>query len=417
LAHRVAEGVRDLRPLPRVRDWSASPPAADVHDDAVRRALAAHDPRVPAPRACVACVAAACTHTFDEGLAFERAQFVTLMMGAESKALRHAFFAERAASRVPGVSADTPARPLERIVITGVPASAAAHGVASAFQSAGLSVTVVDHDDRALADADCIIDAEATDLATAQARCARLAGIARDGAVLAITDAELDMDAIASATARPGDVVGLHLAGAAPAGRLLEVRRVSGTAPDVIATMQALARRLRRVAVVSTARQGGIGHRLLQRFRQQARVLLEAGCTVQQIDAALAHFGVAPGPMTARDLAAGPERTSTRDWSDDEIAARLVYALANEGAVLLDDGVAARASDIDVVLMLGFGVPAWRGGAMHHAEHIGLYRVARALGRWAREPLPAAASWTPAPLLVRLADEQRTFADVGVASV
>jgi 3-hydroxyacyl-CoA dehydrogenase len=255
--------------------------------------------------------------------------------------------------------------------------------------------------------------------------------------------------------------------------RLLEIVRGAQTAPDVLATCMALAKKIRKIAVVSGVCDGFIGNRMLARYGAAANGLIVAGALPAQIDGALQRFGLAMGPFRMGDLAgldigwatrkrraaeAGVEMkpvvadmlceagrfgqktgagwyryeagkrdpipdpavakmiddyraasgVAPRAIADDEIVERCIYALVNEGARIVDEGIAARASDIDVVYLNGYGFPLHRGGPMLYADSVGLPNVVRALHRFAAEP-GADASWQPAPLLLRLADEGRTF--------
>jgi 3-hydroxyacyl-CoA dehydrogenase len=255
--------------------------------------------------------------------------------------------------------------------------------------------------------------------------------------------------------------------------RLLEVVRAEKTAKDVLATAMQLAKKIRKVAVVSGMTDGFIGNRMLARYVSAANGLLIAGALPQQVDGAMQKFGFAMGPFRVGDLAgldigwAGRKRRAAADpaaavrvvadavceagrfgqktgagWyryeagrrdpipdpvveqliagfradqgvaprriGDEEVVERCVYALVNEGARILEEGIAARASDIDLVYLHGYGFPAHRGGPMRYADEVGLAQVVRSLQRFAAEP-GAAASWQPAPLLVRLAEAGRSF--------
>jgi len=268
-------------------------------------------------------------------------------------------------------------------------------------------------------------------------------------------------------------VLGLHFFSPANVMRLLEIVRGAQTAPDVLATCVAMAKKIRKVAVISGVCDGFIGNRMLSRYGAAANGLINAGALPQQIDGALQKFGMAMGPFRMGDLAgldigwatrkrkaaeAGVEMTpvvadklceagrfgqktgagwyryeagkrdpisdpvteqlitdyraandiTPRKIADSEVVERCIYALVNEGARILEEGIAARASDIDLVYLNGYGFPAWRGGPMLYADTVGLPMVVRALKRFAAEP-GADPSWQPAPLLARLAEEGGTF--------
>ena len=325
----------------------------------------------------------------------------------------------------------------------------------------------------ALKDADLIVEAVFEEMGVKEAVFRQLDAVAKPGAILASNTSYLDIDRIASFTQRPQDVIGLHFFSPANVMRLLEIVRGAQTAPDVLATSLQLAKQIKKVAVVSGVCDGFIGNRMLARYGAAAQGLINAGTLPQQIDGALQKFGLAMGPFRMGDLAgldigwatrkrkaaeAGVEmkpivadklceagrfgqktgagwyryeagnRTplpdsvteqliadyraahgiTPRKISDEEIVERCIFALVNEGARILEEGIAARASDIDLVYLNGYGFPLHRGGPMLYADTVGLPQVVRSLRRFAAEP-GADASWQPAPLLVRLAEEGRSF--------
>jgi len=466
-----------------------------------------------APLECLACVEAATRLPFDQGLAFERERFQGLVNGTQSKALRHLFFAEREAARVPDVPEGTPLRPVRRVAVLG--AGTMGSGIAMCAAAAGLPVVQLETDRAALdrgrgtvaklwdaqvargkltaaerdarlarivptlsyddlGDADLVIEAVFEDLAVKQQVFARLDAACRPGAILATNTSRLSIDAIAQATRRPADVIGLHFFSPAHVMRLLEVVRGAATAPDVIATSMAFGRTVGKLPVRVGNCDGFVGNRMLSAYTREAGFLLEEGASPQQVDEALQRFGMAMGPFRVGDLAgldigwAGRKRAAAtrpahlryskvadricelgrfgqktgagwyryeagsrtpvpdpvvgdivaqcaaeagierRAITDEEIVERTMYALANEGAKILAEGIALRASDVDLVYVNGYGYPAWRGGPMFHADTVGLATVAERVrafharhGEW----------WTPAPLLLRLAAEGRRFND------
>ncbi len=325
----------------------------------------------------------------------------------------------------------------------------------------------------ALKDADLIVEAVFEEMGVKEAVFRQLDAVAKPGAILASNTSYLDIDRIATFTQRPQDVIGLHFFSPANVMRLLEIVRGAQTAPDVLATSLQLAKQIKKVAVVSGVCDGFIGNRMLARYGAAAQGPINAGALPQQIDGALQKFGLAMGPFRMGDLAgldigwatrkrkaaeAGVEmkpivadklceagrfgqktgagwyryeagnRTplpdsvteqliaeyraahgiTPRKISDEEIVERCIFALVNEGARILEEGIAARASDIDLVYLNGYGFPLHRGGPMLYADTVGLPQVVRSLRRFAAEP-GADASWQPAPLLVRLAEEGRSF--------
>ena len=325
----------------------------------------------------------------------------------------------------------------------------------------------------ALKDADLIVEAVFEEMGVKEAVFRQLDAVAKPGAILASNTSYLDIDRIATFTQRPQDVIGMHFFSPANVMRLLEIVRGAQTAPDVLATSLQLAKQIKKVAVVSGVCDGFIGNRMLARYGAAAQGLINAGALPQQIDGALQKFGLAMGPFRMGDLAgldigwatrkrkaveAGVEmkpivadklceagrfgqktgagwyryeagnRTplpdsvteqliadyraahgiTPRKIGDEEIVERCIFALVNEGARILEEGIAARASDIDLVYLNGYGFPLHRGGPMLYADTVGLPQVVRSLRRFAAEP-GADGSWQPAPLLVRLAEEGRSF--------
>ena len=297
--------------------------------------------------------------------------------------------------------------------------------------------------------------------------------MAKPGAILATNTSTLDVDEIAAATKRPQDVIGTHFFSPANVMRLLEVVRGKKTDKDVLATTMKLGKALKKVPVVSGVCDGFIGNRMLEKYGQQSLFLLDEGATPQQVDAAMAKWGMAMGPFTMYDMAGndigweirkrryqerpdfvyskvadriceqgrfgqktgkgfykyeagnrkpipdpevekiistttGKKSASRRaQISDEEIVERLIYALVNEGAHILEEGIALRASDIDMVYLTGYGFPPYRGGPMFYADTVGLAKVLAAIERFQKGY--QGEQWKPAPLLVKLAKEGRKF--------
>jgi 3-hydroxyacyl-CoA dehydrogenase len=510
-AMRFAGAAADRRPLPRLRERNVDAPPALFE---AARAKAAKDARgQAAPQRCIDAVEAAVRRPFDEGIAYERSLFVALMASAESRALRHAFFAERAAAKIPDVPADTPARPVKQVAIIG--AGTMGGGIAMSFLNAGLPVTLVESNPAALerglaairrnyeasvkrgklaadeverrlsrlsptlsmdaiAGADLVIEAVFEDIAVKEEVFGRLDQVARPGAILATNTSTLDVDRIARATRRPADVVGMHYFSPAHVMRLLEVVRGKSTSKDVLATVMQVAKRTGKTAVVSGVCDGFIGNRMLAQYYNQAWFLLEEGATPAQVDRALEAWGMAMGPFRVSDLAgndigwavrkrryverpdmvisrvadrlceagrfgqktgAGWYRyepggreaipdpavdemiaayradrgVSPRAIDDAEIVERCIYALVNEGARIVEEGIAARASDVDTVYLAGYGFPRHRGGPLMYADLVGLAHVAARMRAFAADPHGDPRFWEPAPLLARLASEGRGF--------
>ena len=508
----AAKLVADGAPLRRTSELKLREPLAAPFLQFARNMVGAQAKGFPAPLRCVDTVAHATTKPFDEGLRLERAAFLELMATPESRALRHVFAAERAAAKLPELSPDTPLRHIARVGVIG--AGTMGVGITMNFLSAGIPVTLLEMKQEALdkgvatirrnyentmkkgrltpaqveermalvaptlsfdafKDADLVVEAVFENLDVKKAVFETLDKVCKPGAILASNTSYLNLDQIAAFTARPADVIGLHFFSPANVMRLLEIVRGAKTAPDVLATCMALARTIKKVAVVAGVCDGFIGNRMIGRYGTAAVGLVHAGALPQQVDAALQKFGMAMGPLRMGDLAgldigwatrkrraaeAGvplapsvPDRLceagrlgqktgagwyryeagkrdpipdeatarlieqfraeqgiAPRRIGDDEIVERCIYALVNEGARILEEGIAARASDIDIVYLNGYGFPLRRGGPMLYADGVGLGNVARSLRRFAAEP-GAPDWWQPAPLLVRLAAEGRTF--------
>ncbi|MEO7986895.1 MAG: 3-hydroxyacyl-CoA dehydrogenase NAD-binding domain-containing protein, partial [Gemmatimonadales bacterium] len=501
-----------MKAPPRTRDIPLDEPNLAALCQAARGRLMTQRPRLPATLRAVEAIEAA-GKSFDEGLAVERAAFLELMETPESKGLRHAFFAERAAGKVDGITAATPVRPLDQAAVIGAGTMGA--GIAVALLDAGIPLWLVESDqaaldrglsrvagiyqgqvtkgrltaaerDRRLAllrptlsyeaigQADLVIEAVFESMEVKRLVFTTLDRVMKPGAILATNTSTLDVDAIAGFTRRPSDVVGLHFFSPANVMRLLEVVRGRATSPDVLATALALGKKLRKVAVVSGVCDGFIGNRMLDVYVRQGWLLVEEGATPAQVDGAMESFGFAMGPFRVGDLVGhdvslairerrraerpgylcstlpdklcelgrlgqktgagwydypeGPRRpvpstvaerlitshraelaVAPRQVDDGEIVDRLVYALVNEGARILEEGIAARASDIDVVYLTGYGFPRHRGGPMFHADQVGLDRVLRRVREFARNPHGDPDFWTPAPLLQRLAESGWKF--------
>ncbi len=503
--------VADSRP-PRTRDRAVDAPTLLTAVAAARSRVAGQRPALPAPLRAFDTIAAA-ARPFEEGLAVEREAFLELMDSPESKGLRYAFFAERNAGKVEGVTTATPVRPVEQAAVIGAGTMGA--GIAVALLDAGIPVWLVETDpaaldrgvkriagiyegqvakgrlpaaerDRRLASlrpgvgydevgqADLVIEAVFEAMEVKRQVFQALDRVMKPAAILATNTSTLDVNAIAAATSRPGDVLGLHFFSPANVMRLLEVVPAHATAPDVLATALKLGKTLRKVTVVAGVCDGFIGNRMLEGYTKQAWYLVEEGATPWQVDTAMEDFGSAMGPFRVGDLVGHDvslairsrrrlERPGYRNsylpdklceagrlgqktgagWYDypegprkpvpsaavdlliaahrsemgvpgravdaQEVVDRLVYALVNEGARILEEGIAARASDIDAVYLTGYGFPRWRGGPMFYADQVGLGKVLRRIEEFAANPHGDPDFWTPAPLLVHLAQAGRSF--------
>lgn len=508
-----ANKVADVRPLPKVRDRKVDYPNHEAFLQFTRNTVKAMSGPFPAPIECVETVAASVTHKFEDGLKFERERFLHLAQTPESKALRHSFFAERNASKVPDVPADTPVREIRQAAIVG--AGTMGGGIAMNFANAGIPVILLETKQEALdkglatirknyentmkkgkltqekfdqrvglitgtlayqdiAQADIVIEAVFEDMGVKESVFKQLDAVMKPGAILASNTSTLDVDKIAAFTSRPQDVVGTHFFSPANVMKLLEIVRGKETGKDVLATTLALSKKLKKTGVVSGVCDGFIGNRMVEQYVRQAGFLLEEGCLPEQVDKAAEKFGFAMGPFRMGDLAgndigwyirkrryveqpdivysktadllcemgrfgqktgagwydykAGDRKAypsqevndmivrnsadigvPRRKISDEEIVERLVYSLVNEGARILEEGIALRASDIDIVYLTGYGFPVFRGGPMFYADSVGLYNVMMAIEKYAKGRHGDA--WKPAPLLVKLAAEGKRFND------
>ena len=457
----------------RLRDQMVPPADPAAVEAAAQAALKAgkHRPQVVEA---IAAVRAATTLPIDEGLRQEREVFQRLRVGREALALRHQFFAERDSARQPAL-AGVAARPVQTIAIIG--AGTMGSGIALAALDAGYVVLLLEQDGAALdrgvarirdhydervrsgkvlaeqaqarqqplqatldwsvlAQADLVIEAVFEDLAVKQQVFTRIDALARPGAVLASNTSYLDLDAIATATQRPRDVIGLHFFSPAQVMRLMEVVRGANSAPDALATGLAVGKRLRKLPLLTGNAFGFVGNRLYAAYRRQCEFLVEEGAWPEQVDTALRQFGFAMGPFAVADLSGldiawrmRQAQAATRDpaaryvhipdrlceagrlgcktgagyysyaeggkpevdpavhaliaqaradkgitaraITPEEIVRRALLALAKEAALLLAEGVAGHAGDVDVALVNGYGFPRWEGGVVFWARERG----------------------------------------------
>ena len=499
--------------LPLVRNLPCRHPQGDAYFQFAKNMVGGMSKNYPAPLKCVEAVQAATKMKFDDGMAFERQNFIALMFTPESAALRHLFMAERAAGKIADVPDDTPQRAIKTVGVIG--AGTMGGGISMNFLNAGIPVTILemkqDALDRGVAtirknyeaqvkkgklkaekyeermallkttlsyddlkDCDLIIEAVFEELGVKEKVFTQLDAVARQGAILASNTSTLDVDKIAAFTKRPQDVIGMHFFSPANVMKLLEVVRGARTGKDVLATVMSLAKKIRKTAVVSGVCDGFIGNRMIEQYSRQAGFLLDEGATPAQVDKAIEKFGFAMGPFRMGDLAGNdigwairkrrsveqPDMKYSRTadklcelgrfgqktgagWydyqagkrdaipsklvedmiaehrkelgitprriSDEEIVQRLVYSLVNEGAHILEDGIASKASDIDMVYITGYGFPIFRGGPMHYASQQGLFNVVQAMQRFGRNPNDDAKFWEPAGLIRKLAAEGKGF--------
>ena len=481
--------------------------------DSYRKTLSKRARGQNAPQRIVDCVYAAATLPFQEGIAKEREQFLECMNDPQSAALRHLFFSEREAAKVAGLSKDTVLRPIESVAIIG--GGTMGGGIAMNFINKGIPVTLLEINDEALqrgldiiaknyaitvskgklseqqasaaqalitgatdyqqlANADLVIEAVFENLEVKQQVFAKLDTVCKAGTILASNTSYQDINAIAEATSRPQDVIGLHFFSPANVMKLLEVVRADKSADDAIATAMKLAKNIGKVPVLAGPCYGFIGNRMLRPYGREAQLCLIEGASAEQIDSAMENWGMAMGPLAMSDLAGldigykareqlsdeekGDPKTyrvadalveagrlgqksgsgyyrydaqtrarnvdpftaklvekeastlavNRRPFSDEEIVERMVLALINEGAKILQDGIAQRPSDIDVVYVYGYSFPKFRGGPMFYADQLGLKKVYQRICEFCDEL--DADNWQPAELIKTLAEQNSTFA-------
>ena len=465
-----------------------------------------------APRAAIEAVRWTLNVPIDTALKQERDTFIKLMLGDQSKAQRHLFFAEREAAKIPGIAADVKPREIKKAAVIG--AGTMGGGISMNFANAGIPVTVVETTDEALergfntiaknygasvkrgsltqtdmdkrlslftratsldavADADIIIEAVFEEMDIKKKVFTELDRIAKPGAVLATNTSYLDVNAIAQMTKRPQDVLGMHFFSPANVMKLLEIVRGEATAPDVLVTAMTLGRKIGKVPVVVGVCHGFVGNRMLSPRQTQAERLLLEGALPRDVDAAAVEFGFPMGPFAMGDLAgldvgwrirralglraeiadtlceqghfgqktgkgfyvyeqgsrAGVPNPDVealiaaassrlgfkrRPIERQEIIERLVFPMINEGAKILEEGIAARSGDIDVIWIYGYGWPVWRGGPMFYGDQVGVRYIRDQLAHYAA--VSGDTSLQPAAYLSKLADEGRGFASLAEAA-
>jgi len=501
--------LRTHHPVASLR--TARPPDDPAFFETERKRIASAKRGQPAPLEALACVAAATTMPFDEGLKFERERFDVLLNGTVSKAMRHLFLAERAAAKVTGIGAEVVPAKVASVAVIG--AGTMGSGIAMSFASVGVRVALLESTQEALdrglktirrnyegtvakgrlaqqeaearisriaptldfdvvKDADLVIEAVFEDMDVKKDLFGRFDALCKPSAVLATNTSRLDVDEIANSTRRPESVIGLHFFSPANVMRLVEVVRGAASSAQTIATSMAVVRTIGKLPVLVGVCDGFVGNRMVAQYAREAEFLLEEGATPEQVDGALKNFGLAMGRFAMSDLAGldiswasrkrqaatrpthvryskvadrlcelgrfgqktsagfyryeGGSRTPLPDplvqeiivecareagierraIGDAEIVERTIYALVNEGARILEEGIAQRASDIDLIYVNGYGFPAWRGGPMFYADTVGLDKVYARVCEFERQH---GAFWKPAPLLERLAKAGKTF--------
>jgi 3-hydroxyacyl-CoA dehydrogenase len=496
----------DDRPIAPVRSRRQKVEGADLAAfDREAAELTKRARGLEAPVACVQAVRNAVTLSFDEALAKEREFFDKLVDSDQSRAQRHLFFAEREAAKVADVGKDVRLRDIRRAAVIG--AGTMGGGIAMALANGGIPVTILEMNREALdsglatieknyatsvsrgslseadkskrmarltgttdyadlADCDIVIEAVFEDMAVKKEVFGKLGKLTRKGAILATNTSYLDVNEIAAGSGRPEDVAGTHFFSPANVMKLLEIARGEKTAPDVLATLLSLAKRIGKVPVVVGVCHGFVGNRMLAARSAELENLLLEGATPREIDKAFTDFGWPMGPFQMADLAgldigwrnrkalgktaviadtfceqgrfgqktgrgfylydegsrtpkpdpdvenlidekARERGVERRAIPDDEIIERTHYPLVNEGARILEERIAARASDIDVVWVYGYGFSIGKGGPMFWAEREGLAGIVERLDYW--HDRTGKDVFKPAPLLKGLAISGGSF--------
>ena len=490
---------------PRVRDNDDKLQSAKDNPEifaATRKMLARKTRGFLAPEYNIRCIEAAVNQPFDEGLKTEGKLFAELMAGPQSQAQQYFFFSERQAGKVPGLSDDAKELPIAKVGVIG--GGLMGGGISMNFANVGVPVIIVETSQEALdrglgtirknyentarkgrlteeaveqrcgliqgtvdmadlADCDLIIEAVFENMAVKKDIFTRLDEIAKQGAILASNTSALDLNEIAAVTSRPESVIGLHFFSPANVMKLLEVVRGEKTSDDVIKTSMALAKRIRKVAVLVGVCPGFVGNRILFPRQIEASKLALEGAPIEQVDKVLFDFGFPMGAFQMGDLAgldlgwdkdnsdpmdvkdrlcelgrrgqktaagyydydekrmptpaavtaelfaevAAAQGIIQGDISDEEILDRCLLPMINEGAKILDEGIAVRASDIDVTYVYGYGWPVYRGGPMHYANSMGLDKVLAKINHY--HETTGDDFWAPSSLLVSLAEQGKRF--------
>jgi 3-hydroxyacyl-CoA dehydrogenase len=507
-----AEELIDSGPR-RIRDMDVQMPDPELFDK-TRKRIAAKTRGLISPEKIIRCVELSTVVDFDEGCNAEREFFLECKASPQSSGLRHAFFAERAVSKVPGISKETARRDINSVAVIGAGTMGAGIGYVSL--AAGCELVLIDNDNEglergqktieslyqagvergkvsneqmreglgrfkisqdyeALSDVDLVIEAVFENMAVKKEVFGKLDEVCKQGAILATNTSTLDVDEIAAATKRPEEVIGLHFFSPAHIMRLLEIVRGARTSVEVIASSLALGKRLGKTGVVVGNCFGFVGNRMLYSYgRENQRLLLE-GAAPEYIDRVLYDWGMAMGPNAVGDLAGldvgykvRQERTDLPDdptfyrvadmlaeqgrfgqktgqgmyiyekgsrtpvpdpqvqdminaeaerfgieqraISEEEIIERCIYGLIVEGARILEDGIAIRSGDIDVIWINGYGFPRHRGGPMHYADSIGADRICEAIFRFGKTP--GLEYWKSPNLLKNMEKTGEKFADL-----
>ena len=485
------------------------PSVQDGFFDGFRQSIARKAKGLLAPENAIKAVEAATHLPFSEGLKRESELFLECLNSDQSKGMRHVFFAERKAAVVNDIPKDTAMRDIKVVAILG--AGTMGGGIAMNFANAGIKVKLLDMNQEALDrglgviqgnyeftvkkgklsedkakqrmgliegilsyddlhDVDLVIEAVFESMDVKKDVFTKLDKVCKPGCILATNTSTLDIDKIAACTQRPEDVVGMHFFSPANIMKLLEVVRGEKTAKDVVATAMGIAKKIKKVAVLSGVCFGFIGNRMFTAYNRESNHMVVQTRSPETVDKAMLKFGMAMGPMATGDVVGldtavrirqatpadyldpyglflerlvdagrtgykvkkgvyqyeegsrkgSPDPTATEiiekaadelnikkaDLSDEEIQQRCVYALINEACYILDEGIAQRPGDIDIVFVYGYGFPAYRGGPMFYADTVGVKNVYDSIVKFREQ---YGEDWKIAPLLEKMAKEGTTF--------
>ena len=507
VAEKAGAGKIPLKRASRIDDKLAALRANPDSYNEIAAKAAGRNRGLKAPMAAIEAVKWTLDVPFEEAVKRERQKFIELLVTEESKSQRHAFFAEREATKVLDMPDGTKARDVKQAAVIG---GTMGGGIAMCFANAGIPVMLIETTEEflknglakirtnyentakrggiaeadvekrmslikgavgleAAKDADMVIEAVFEEMNLKKEIFGKLDAITKKGAVLATNTSTLDVNEIAESTSRPQDVIGMHFFSPANIMKLLEIVRGEKSAFDALQTAISVGRKIGKVPVVVGVCYGFVGNRMLHRRGEQADRLILESALPQEVDAATTEFGFPMGPFAMGDLAgidvgwrirrALGKRNEVADTlaeagrfgqktgkgyyiyekgsrtpipdpevekiildaaarkgikrspvSKQEIIERTVYPMINEGARILEEGIAARPGDIDVIWLYGYGWPVWRGGPMHYADTVGLKHIRDRLAHYAKES--GDETLQPAALLNKLADEGGTFASL-----
>ena len=502
----IADGAQPRR----IRDMTVDKSGVDDEFFASYRKEVARSARgFFAPEQIIQCVEAAVKLPYAEAVKRESELFMQCMTSPHSRSQRHLFFAERATAKVPDVPASTKLRPIKTVAVLG--GGTMGGGIAMNFANVGIPVVLKEINQAALdrglgiirsnyentlkkgrmtqadfdkcmslisgtvdysgiGDCDLIVEAVFENMALKKEIFAELDKVAKPGAILASNTSTLDVDEIAAATQRPQDVIGWHFFAPANVMTLLEIVRGEKTAHDVIATSMAMAKTIRKQAVLVRVCFGFVGNRMFFPYVREAQRMLLEGNAPETIDKAAYDWGMAMGPNAVSDLSGLDVLDKVNnEWKDkpsdpaycrmvakltemgrfgqktnagifkyvdrkpvpdpevaalakseaerlgvpqlavtpQEVIERLMFSMINEGALILAEGIATRPSDIDVVFVHGYGMPRYRGGPMQYADEVGLQAEVAGMEKYRKRY--GDLYWTPAPLLKELAASGSSF--------